>query len=252
MAASCVSTLARSRITGATGWKDADGWYGKLDEADLPRPSSHVLALMGRAFARTIVASRSPDPDIVLLAARAARGRALLLVNRASTDRVLVVEHWTGAPWSAAVRQTLMAGGTSSMAPRPDLTGTQQFPIDVQLPEEPAVVECDPMRIEQVVTNLISNAIKYSPDDAPVTVSVASNDEEVAVSVADRGIGLSEEERQRLFEPFRRVGLSKEAVPGVGLGLFVVKRIVDAHHGRIEVESEPGEGSTFRVLLPAA
>ncbi len=124
--------------------------------------------------------------------------------------------------------------------------------IDVQVPEAPVVVECDELRMEQVLTNLISNAIKYSPDDAPVTVAVAENEREVAVSVVDHGVGISEEERRRLFEPFRRVGLSKEAVPGVGLGLFVVKQIVDAHHGRIEIESAPGEGSTFRVLLPAA
>jgi signal transduction histidine kinase len=83
-------------------------------------------------------------------------------------------------------------------------------------------------------------------------VVLACSGEETELSVSDHGAGIPEEDRERIFEPFRRVGLSKERVPGIGLGLFVVRKIVEAHHGRIEVNSVPGEGSTFRIFLPTA
>ncbi len=63
-------------------------------------------------------------------------------------------------------------------------------------------------------------------------------------------MGISEEDRSQLFEPFRRLGQNQDSIPGVGMGLFVVRRIMEAHHGEVEVESEPGRGSTFRVRLP--
>jgi signal transduction histidine kinase len=118
------------------------------------------------------------------------------------------------------------------------------------MPDEPIVVECDQLRIEQVITNLISNAIKYSPPGASVDVAVEPCEGHVAVRVTDRGRGIATEDLDRIFEPFRRVGLSRECVPGVGLGLFVVRRIIEAHRGRIELDSEPGAGSTFRIVLP--
>lgn len=124
--------------------------------------------------------------------------------------------------------------------------------LEVRLPDHGLLIRCDSLRIEQVLTNLISNAIKYSPSGERVEVVLESRGEELVLSVTDHGMGISEEDTARLFEPFRRVGLSKEMIPGVGLGLFVVRRIVEAHGGRIEVQSSPGKGSTFRVFLPAS
>jgi signal transduction histidine kinase len=130
-------------------------------------------------------------------------------------------------------------------------TGTTPEPhLLVALPAEAVDLRCDDHRLEQVLTNLISNAIKYSPPSAAIEVALEPSAEAVVFRVTDRGVGIPEEERQRVFEPFRRVGLSKEAVPGVGLGLFVVRRIVEAHGGRIDLESSPGAGSTFRVYIP--
>jgi two-component system, OmpR family, sensor histidine kinase MtrB len=126
-----------------------------------------------------------------------------------------------------------------------------QHPLSVDMPRAPVVLHCDPVRIEQVVTNLVSNAIKYSPSGGRVEVTLEAEDGGVLLAVTDHGIGLSDEDRSRLFEPFRRVGLSREAIPGVGLGLYVVHRIVAAHGGRMAVESELGRGSTFRVWLPS-
>jgi signal transduction histidine kinase len=121
--------------------------------------------------------------------------------------------------------------------------------LTLALPSEAMPLRCDPLRMEQVLANLISNALKYSPDGGRVEVRVRAAGEEAVFEVSDEGMGISEEDRRRLFEPFRRVGLSKETIPGVGLGLYVVRQIVEAHGGRIEVTSSPGRGSTFRVII---
>ncbi len=125
----------------------------------------------------------------------------------------------------------------------------------LEVPREKVAILCDALRLGQVVTNLVSNAIKYSPRGGSIRVSLARRTElteDVVISVSDQGIGMSEEDQRHLFEPFRRVGLGKDSVPGVGLGLFVVQQIVRAHGGYIDVESAPGNGSTFRVHLPGA
>lgn len=113
-------------------------------------------------------------------------------------------------------------------------------------------VRCDPLRVQQVLGNLLSNACKYSPADAEIELRLARVADEVVLAVTDHGVGLSAAEQARLFEPFRRLGRAQAQIPGVGLGLSVVRRIVDAHGGHIEVESAPGRGSTFRVRLPLA
>jgi signal transduction histidine kinase len=112
-------------------------------------------------------------------------------------------------------------------------------------------VRCDRLRLEQVLINLMSNAIKYSPSGGMVTVALHSRRDELELCVIDRGIGIPETQRTQLFEPFHRLGLSgAQAVPGVGLGLFMVRKIIEAHGGRIAVESVVGQGSSFRVFLP--
>ena len=83
-------------------------------------------------------------------------------------------------------------------------------------------------------------------------VEVRREAEEIWLSVTDHGIGISPEELHQLFTPFQRTGSAREKAPGVGIGLSVARRIVEAHGGRIEVESVPGQGSTFRVRLPRA
>ena len=124
--------------------------------------------------------------------------------------------------------------------------------LAIEGPCEPLLASVDPVRIEQVLANLISNAIKYSPAGGRIAVSVQRQGSEIVLAVADEGIGIAKDDQRRLFEPFRRVGLSREwSIPGVGLGLFVVRRIVEAHGGSIEVQSSPGKGSTFSVRLAA-
>jgi signal transduction histidine kinase len=131
------------------------------------------------------------------------------------------------------------------------LEGTSpKHQLVVHVPGEAVWLHCDPLRIEQVLNNLVSNAIKFSPDGGRVIIELAHDADEAIVSVGDCGLGISEEDQRWLFEPFHRVGASKERIPGVGLGLFVVREIVRAHGGRVEVASAAGHGTTFRVHLP--
>jgi signal transduction histidine kinase len=116
----------------------------------------------------------------------------------------------------------------------------------------PALVEADPWRLEQVVVNLLENAIKYSPAGGPVVVDVRARGGEVLVEVSDRGEGISPAQLGQLFEPFRRGDQPHAGVAGSGLGLSIVRRIVTAHGGDIDVESTPKVGTTFRVRLPRA
>jgi signal transduction histidine kinase len=132
------------------------------------------------------------------------------------------------------------------------LAGGSSHELQLALPEQPVLVRCDAARMEQVMHNLVSNALKYSPVGSRVDVRVEQAGEEALLSVVDRGIGISAEEMRGLFAPFRRAGKAREVAPGVGIGLSVSRRIVEAHGGRIEVESRPGAGSTFRVRIPLA
>lgn len=114
-------------------------------------------------------------------------------------------------------------------------------------------VPFDRERIGQVVTNLVSNAIRYSPKTEKVKIVTEADDGHVKVSVIDRGLGIPEDARERVFERFYRVHSPKgEALPGMGLGLYISSAIVRRHGGTISVESELGKGSVFSFTLPAA
>ena len=128
-------------------------------------------------------------------------------------------------------------------------SSSSKHDVSLRIPETALRLRCDPLRIEQVVTNLVSNAIKYSPHGGTIDVSLRTVGQEAVIEVCDHGIGISLVDQRRLFEPFQRLDLSREAIPGVGLGLFIVRRIVEVHGGRIEVESTVDKGSTFRVSL---
>jgi len=117
----------------------------------------------------------------------------------------------------------------------------------------PVTVEGDPARIKQVVVNLLDNAIKYTPAGGEVRLGVTARQHEAVFEVADSGIGIPREAQPHVFDRFFRVDAARSReVGGAGIGLSIVKSICTAHHGRVEVESEPGSGSRFRVRLPLA
>lgn len=109
-------------------------------------------------------------------------------------------------------------------------------------------LNCDPVRIEQVLSNLLSNAIRYGRG-TPIEVELLQAGVEVCISVKDSGMGISKEDQLKIFHRFQRAVPARE-VSGLGLGLYIAREIVEAHDGKIAVESELGQGATFRVTLP--
>jgi signal transduction histidine kinase len=127
-----------------------------------------------------------------------------------------------------------------------DLEAERSF--ELTLPEEPAWVDGDADRLQQVITNLIDNARKSSPTLEPIEVRLSNEDDEVVLAIADHGPGISDELRERIFDKFVRG--RGDAVSGTGLGLYIVQRVVQAHGGTISVVDRPGAGACFEVRLP--
>jgi PAS domain S-box-containing protein len=118
------------------------------------------------------------------------------------------------------------------------------------LPDGEITVEADATRVERVLFNLLDNAVKNSPPGSQVTISVAPEPEHLVISVIDEGRGLSAREQAGLFRPFERILSQSGRIRGAGLGLIVCQRLVEAHGGRVWVESHKGQGSTFSFSLP--
>ena len=130
-----------------------------------------------------------------------------------------------------------------------------EFKVGLKLrpAEGPALVLGDEQSLEQVFSNLITNAIKYNKPDGSVTITIRAEDQTILTDVTDTGIGISREHLPLVFDQFYRVSRSEDQkIKGTGLGLAIAKKIVEAHNGSIEVASEPGRGSTFSVRLPKA
>jgi signal transduction histidine kinase len=113
---------------------------------------------------------------------------------------------------------------------------------------EPTEGEWDRSRLDQIATNLISNALKYAPG-RPIDVLVRGDQQQATLSVRDRGVGIAAADQARIFDRFERLADAKRSF-GLGLGLWITRRLVESMGGRIEIESRPGEGSTFTVILP--
>jgi signal transduction histidine kinase len=127
----------------------------------------------------------------------------------------------------------------------------KQITMTFYPPDEDIILQIDPFRMERVIANLVSNAIKYTPEGGTVDISAyAVEDNHVVIQVEDTGLGIPEKDLPHLFDTFFRVNLeSHRKMPGTGLGLTIVKTLVEQHGGRVYVESELGKGSIFTVLL---
>lgn len=135
----------------------------------------------------------------------------------------------------------------TSMNATPELIGDHSVTFDAP---ESLRGYWDPESLERALFNIVSNALKYSPDQRNVHVSVSTDGDTAAISVRDEGIGMSEDEQAELFSPFVRGRVARETAQGTGLGLYITRQIVEQHRGTIDVESQPGEGSTFTIRLP--
>ncbi|GAB2861474.1 sensor histidine kinase [Nocardioides pacificus] len=184
---------------------------GQLDVVD--RNAQRLLRLIGD----------------ILQSAQLTSGRVLALTRR-RCDLVQIVRD--------AVQAVVPAASDAGLS------------LAVDLPEELWLV-ADALRLGQLVDNLLTNAVKYTPAGGSVTVEVGLDGPRAELVVSDTGIGIAAADRDRLFiRFFRGLAAEQQAIQGVGLGLSIVRGIVEAHGGRIEVDSEVGVGSTFRVRLP--
>ncbi|MFB3119660.1 MAG: sensor histidine kinase, partial [Stenotrophomonas maltophilia] len=126
----------------------------------------------------------------------------------------------------------------------------QRLDVDIH-PDLPKIL-VDARRLEQVLTNMVANAIKYTPTDGVIHASVSPNSTSIKFQVSDNGRGIPQDDLERIFEPFYRVAResNETPVPGTGLGLALAKTLVELHGGKIWAESPPGEGSVFCFTIP--
>lgn len=130
-------------------------------------------------------------------------------------------------------------------------TQTTSHKFEVSFSPNYPVIQGDEVRLRRVLDNLLSNAIKYSPDGGTIEVGGEADDQSVTVYVRDEGVGIGLSEQEHVFDRFYRVdGTLSRKTQGTGLGLYLAKAIIEAHHGTIQVISKPGEGSTFFFTLP--
>ena len=195
--------------------------YGPMDAARLSR---HVGTIRGQSDRLTRLIG------------------SLLDVSRIETGRLALV--WEPVDLVMLVRMAVARERDAL----PEETSHQ---IGLRVDGAPIVAEGDEARLEQVFANLLSNAVKYSPNGGLVEVVVRREERQAVLEVIDRGIGVPEEEREQLFVPFSRTTTAVDSgIEGTGLGLYISRRIVEAHGGAIELHETPGGGATFCVTLP--
>ena len=190
----------------------------------------------------------SRDSDV------ASRRELLTIINEEADrmDASISEAFWTARVSAGALQsgkaphdiKQLVMQSLEELAP---LLGSRS--VTVEVPEALPPASCDFHMIKGVLKELLTNALKYSPPDSPLTISVRQTENEIVTSVADFGIGVRTEEQGRIFEKHYR---GRVQVPGTGLGLAIAKTIVEAHGGQIGVSSQPDRGSVFRFSLPVS
>lgn len=166
------------------------------------------------------------------------RATTLLDVSRITTGKLQLEQK----PVHVA---TIVREVANALAP---IAEHARSPITVSV-SDAAVGELDRLAVEQIVDNLLANALKYGAGK-PIDVSAERAGESIAIRVRDRGIGISDADRARIFERFERAVGAAANSPGFGVGLWIVRQLAEAMGGEISVESTPGEGATFTVTLP--
>ncbi|MED3654422.1 ATP-binding protein [Heyndrickxia sporothermodurans] len=124
--------------------------------------------------------------------------------------------------------------------------------LTIKLPnQKPVIIDAEKDRLQQIILNLVANAVTYTPDKGTIEIGIVEKDDQIELTVKDTGIGISKEELPRIFERFYRVDKARSRNSGgTGLGLAIVKHLVESHHGSIQVDSEEGKGTLFTLTLP--
>jgi len=165
----------------------------------------------------------------------------LLDVSRIESGHALPLEK-TPCDLNALLRQAVDAAGKL----------TDRHRIELQVPKESALLAVDVGKIEQVLENILGNAVKFSPRGGVIRVTGRDEADEYLIFVEDEGIGMTPEQVGKVFDKFYRADTSNTAVEGTGLGMSIVRQIVDAHGGHVEIESQKGRGTRVLVGLPKA
>jgi PAS domain S-box-containing protein len=218
---SSVSHELRTPITSILGYTEMleDGVYGDLREEQLD-----AVRRVGSNSARLL--SLIDD---------------LLTLSRVQEDGIAFVDRLVDL-------RKIVAAGCAVVAPT---LQRRQLAMTIDLPDDPIPFLGDRDMLERVVINLVGNAVKFTPEGGRIDVGLVTEGDSALLSVADTGIGIPLEEQEKLFTRFFRSSLAQEqAIPGSGLGLSIARAIVEKHGGSMSVESEPSEGTTFRVRLP--
>ncbi|MDQ0258746.1 signal transduction histidine kinase [Sinomonas atrocyanea] len=219
------------------------------DKAELVRTVAHEF--------RTPLTSVLGNLDLALEAELPAAARGRLEIAQGNAERLIELARdlMASSEVTLPIRPTRI-DLSAVLAARAEAVQTAaddaRVRLVVDLPPN-LWVQADPLRIGQAADNLLSNAVKYSPDGGVVTLRAAAACGWATVEVADTGIGISADDRPHIFDRFFRTDAARDLdIPGVGLGLSFTRMVAERHGGRLEVQSEPGSGSVFSLVLPMA
>jgi len=193
-------------------------------------------------------ASKSLSPDLLNLVSMLKKNNENLLHMIESLLEVYHYEEGARALYFDDVDMRLLV--TTCVDELMPLADEQGLILTSRLPRKAVIAKADRTAIRRVLTNLLDNAIKFTPMGGTIEVSVSADNDEVVLEVADSGVGVPPEDLQRLFERYWHGRAHRTYKASSGLGLYLCRQIVDAHKGRIEVESEVGKMTTFKVYLP--
>ncbi|HXE75200.1 MAG TPA: ATP-binding protein [Candidatus Xenobia bacterium] len=208
-----------------------------------------LTAIQG--FAETLLGGALEDPQNNRRFLGIIRDHAVRLGRL--TDELLKLSEIEAGKLELDLRPVAAADLIESCVETTRLKAAQnQLTVTVECPSDLPLIRGDSNRLREVLQNLLDNAVQYTPAGGRVTVRAAHADGQVVIAVSDTGIGIPQADQQRIFERFYRVDAARSReVGGTGLGLSIARHLVEAHGGRITVESEVGRGSVFSVYLPA-
>lgn len=222
----------------------------KLKEDFLSMVSHELRSPLASIVGYASVVERVCGPDVPKEAAHAARGigrRAWEMV--ALVDELLEVSRLTSGKFELNPAPTKIDELLHEVSSQVTVSDRHHLIVDVR--EDLPPVECDAKRVAHVVRNLLSNAVKFSPSGGEIRMSAAVADQRLLIQVSDQGVGIADEDLERVFGQFEQVDMSStRGFGGVGVGLYIVKAVAEAHGGAVSVDSEVGRGSTFTVELP--
>ncbi len=215
---------------------------------DLKSPIASILSFLELIRDDKARLSRKQFEDILFRMERA--GRLCLQLVEDILDKTRIDQGKAEVNAKALLWSVLVAEGMQMMQSQLD---KRRQKVDFQISGSEQKVKVDPRMALQIFNNLISNAVKFSPEAGTIYVRVSESEKHVTLSIRDEGSGIPEEEQKLLFQEFQQLSTkSATGEKGTGLGLSIVKKLVELNKGKVEVQSKPGEGACFNIRLPVA